>query len=110
MTGQLSDKRLKIGRTQVSGSEVKPPRSDRTETKDKGSQKDMEKFQDHYRVATENKNRRPEGSSLKSSTSLWTSGRNYRLYDESDFEKKKAVFYIEDIVDQELQLAKSSRK
>ena len=49
-------------------------------------------------------------ATLKSSSNLWTSAQNFKLYDESDFEKEKAVFDTEDIVVQELKLTKSSRK
>ena len=48
---------------------------------------EMERFRNHYLVATKNLNRENEIKDCNTLTSLWTSGQHQKLYDESDFGK-----------------------
>ena len=68
------------------------------EKEDAERELEMEKFRNHYRVATRNMKRRGDGGRL------WTS-QEWKLYDRSDEEKRETD--IEEIVVQEIQAALS---
>ena len=97
---QVGDKRARLSASQSALKTTPAPgrkmgrKMGRKEKEDAERELEMEKFRSHYRVAT--RNLKPRGDD---DGSLWTSGRQWKLYDKSDEERREAD--IEEIVVQE---------